>query len=366
MFKDLYTKANNRIDTKEPYARMMEKLEKAPKRISVVKRVEYAAALAACVCLTFVGVKVYDDRKSSDPVDSIRKITWQQTAGPAADTAADKTKDVPAIHNEQEAEPIAETDRNQKTAKEESPKVQREVKVHTPSPVPDRAETIKVPETTLQPGSVPQPTEIAAIPSEKPAEIAGAEQVSISDAVEESPETGAESSAEASASEESVPMMASIIEEEPVKNESRASGGGGGGSSSVSRKAVRNTKEVTFAEYCEYMGKELSMPDGYERMSADSMIFEVSEDGDIIEDGWVIVYEKDGMTVEINMSKDTENASHYLNTYEAGETAGVKTVTLSDGQTHNAFFIDGSVAFEINAYKMDLSELENVIAALVK
>lgn len=359
MFKDLYKQANDRIDTKEPFERMMKNLENAPqsadKKIAFIRKAEYAATLAACVCLTFVGVKVYNQNElKQNPVLEIQNNVKENN------TLQNK------IYTNDDILPNTSLQENTQIKKEVSPdKSASELKIPTKEKYQQQKTDNSAAIETAQQEYAP--------PADETVQDSIIENNFTEQATSKihTDETIAESAQDdnANAPIETPPVMAAaaIMFDEDSNKQSDSSeifyGSAGGNSRSINI----TTKEITLSEYYDYLGKKISMPEGYEIKTDNSKLFEVGENGIFTDDRWTIVFEKGNGTAEITPSKDISSVKHYFETYVTTNISGVDAAIFSGGDAEfSAYMISDDIAYEINTANIDKEELKKIISSLAE
>lgn len=325
LYKDLYKRANDSIETSDAKMRVMARVQKAEKRIVPVKRVSQFAALAACLLITVAALNIYNNFEKG------------QKSEP----------EFPYIPNDA-AELTVE------------PTVQPEAVEVTPQPMVKTAEKPKQPKTapkTAQPENVVVKTEVIA--QEPPKEM-----------VELKP---TEAQEPISCNFEDIDNTAVI--EEPKEAEIFVNEGLSEATAPMPAAFSRNIgkiEEVTLSEYYEYIGKDIGaaakLPDGFALNTQDVALFEVGDDGAYKSDEWCFIFENEEKSVEIITTKKTDSISALIENeaYKKSVVCEKPAVVLKEDDFYKAYMVSEEVGYTVGSTGVSEDDISALLVSLAK
>lgn len=335
MFEELYKRANDRIDTDEQYRRLMKKLDKSPQkqhssRISVIRRAEYAAALAACVSLAFIGIKSADfgTKKINETV-------------PDSYSIAEKNKG--EINPEISENDIAITPAPQNTPKTRDIKSTADTKTKKPA-------AKKTPSASFE--AVREPEKAESAEDTAPAAV---QKESIA---AQEPEASAEAQ--------------SIDEIKINKADAADTAVMSSGANFYDMQRKMRSEQISDEEYAEYLGinvpEKIDIPEGMENKSSSGTAIEKDEEGNITEDRKTYVFEGNEKYASVTTTRDTKSTEEYLTSesYEKSIISGNEAVIIANDVSFEGHIITSGTALDITAYNFTQTEFEDVMKSLAE
>lgn len=324
MYKDLYKRANDSIETSDAKMRVMARLQKAEKRSVPVKRVSQLAALAACLLVTVAALNIYNDfekEQSKEPAfPYIQDAAVVPTALPTATPEVVEAEATP-----QPAVKTAEKPKQLKTAqKTAEPKNVAKTEVIEPP-----KETAEIEQTAAQEPIACEFEDInntAVIEAPKEAEIV------INEGIPEA----------------SAPMPAAFS------------------------RNIGKIEEVTLSEYYEYIGKDVAaaakLPDGFALNTQDAALLEVGDDGAYKSDEWCFIFENEEKSVEIITTKKTDSVSELIEdeAYQKSVVCEKPAVVFKEDDFYKAYMVSEEVGYTVGSTGLSEDEISELLVSLAE
>lgn len=342
MFKDVYKRANDSIDTRDAYKRIMEKIEVQKKRKNSYRHVYNAAAIAACLVIA-VSTGVYVHISNNIETEKIAKLPEKTLNQDENDLV--KSKDIETVtknFEEDTAEIAKETVKSVQTPEKTEEKlpdkkvVKKEVKKAEPQPLQTNMpeeKAVSVPIPTVSPKERAQKLDIKI---NEP--LYAASEMYAGDAIMKKSSDGSESNA-----------IYAIAEEDALRQ-----------------------KEITLDEYYNYLGKDvkksLTLPQGFADQTADPQMLCVDADSNYSCDNWIFMYVCEDKRIEITTTKNTADVKDILNSdiYQKSSIYGIEAVVVKNGDVFTAYIIKDNIAYTVECCSITLADLQNLLVSIAQ
>ena len=343
MFKDVYKRANDSIDTQDAYKRLMEKIESPVKRKNPNRHAyKAAAAMAACLVIA-VSTGVYVHISENIKTESIAKIPEKNP---------NRSENELAKRNDTAADEQNLTEETAEIAKEPAITVKPQEKAAAVKLPEKKAAQAKEKTAEPQPLQTNLPEEKAAdtpIPTVAPKERAQKLDININEPLYEAKAYSGDAEMKKSADMGAANAMFAITEEDALRQ-----------------------KETTLDEYYNYLGKDvkksLTLPQGFADKTADTQMLCVDADGNYSFDNWIFMYVCEDKRIEITTTKNTGEVKDIINggSYKKSSVYGIDTVVVKNGDGFTAYMIKDNVAYTANCRGITLADLQNLLVSIAQ
>lgn len=321
MFKDLYKQANDKIDTQDAKARVMQRLSQpAPVRKSYP--VAKIATLAACFVLTVAAAGIYEN---------MQKDTDNPLEIPSTNTAVVAQTDVPPVAAYSEPEAKAKPS-VEKSATKKAGVVNETFAPVKPQDTADVLTDAAIPEAVTE--IIAEPTPEAESAQQEPVTSGGGGGAATARSMPADTADGVDL-----ASGFSLPTSRGV----PVSAE----------------------------EYCEYIGadipKRVALPDGVKDETVPVQFVTVGENGEYLEDNFTFLFMGNGKSVQIETTKNTGNIQDKIKSpdYEKSKVCGFDAAVHAENGILQAYMAAADVGYCVTTVNCSEEELKNVLESLI-